>query len=278
MPLDLKNSGNVPAHLPGRRFDHLFFSAMIVLMLGTVLLGFAHSYYLAGTLHAPLPARVLHVHAVVFTAWMLLLLTQTLLASFHGIRIHRQLGMAGIILAILVGVLGVLAAANSLARHAAGQDSALVPLTDLLIFIVLTGCAFHARSQPAAHKRLILIGSAGLLTPAIFRWPFPAFHHNFNLAVYTADAFVAMLVLYDLWSMRKVHRTTLLAGAFMILVQQLRLPIGDTAAWHAVDLWIRSQASCRSGSSTNSKSGNRSGTGPKGPSIRSQGGTAEAVP
>ena len=44
--------------IPGRAFDHVFFSGMAPLMLATVFVGFAPTYYLAGVFHAPLPTRI----------------------------------------------------------------------------------------------------------------------------------------------------------------------------------------------------------------------------
>jgi hypothetical protein len=49
-----------------------------------------------------------------------------------------------------------------------------------------------------------------------------------------------MLVLYDLWSMHKLHRATVLAGAFLVAVQQLAIPIGRSAPWHAFAGWVQS--------------------------------------
>jgi hypothetical protein len=49
-------------------------------------------------------------------------------------------------------------------------------------------------------------------------------------------------VAYDLWTSRKVHRATLWAGGFLIFVQQIRIPIGKTAAWHAVAGWVQLHA------------------------------------
>ncbi|HET9307437.1 MAG TPA: hypothetical protein VFO46_15545, partial [Candidatus Sulfotelmatobacter sp.] len=63
--------------LPGRRFDHLFFSTMSLLMLATVFLGFARTYYLAGIFQAPLPSLIVHLHGAAFSCWILLLVTQT---------------------------------------------------------------------------------------------------------------------------------------------------------------------------------------------------------
>src|SRR5438128_1996163 len=103
--------------LPGRRFDHLFFSGMALLLLLTVFAGFARTYYLAGVFHAPLPSLIIHLHGAVFSCWVLLLLTQTSLVSAGRVDIHRRLGIAGFVLACLMGVLGVLAATDSLVRE-----------------------------------------------------------------------------------------------------------------------------------------------------------------
>jgi hypothetical protein len=54
--------------LPGRRYDHGFFSAMAVLILAAVLAGFAPSYYFAGMFRAPLPSTIIHVHGACFPA------------------------------------------------------------------------------------------------------------------------------------------------------------------------------------------------------------------
>src|SRR5438876_11241063 len=81
--------------LPGRRYDHLFFSAMALLILATVFVGFARTYYLAGVFHAPLPSLIIHLHGAAFSCWVLLLVTQTSLVSAGRVDIHRrQIGRA----------------------------------------------------------------------------------------------------------------------------------------------------------------------------------------
>jgi hypothetical protein len=75
--------------LPGRRFDHYFFSGTAWLMLASVLLGFGPTYYLAGVFHAPLPSRIIHIHGAVFSCWILLLLVQNSLAWAGRVDIHR---------------------------------------------------------------------------------------------------------------------------------------------------------------------------------------------
>jgi len=233
--------------LPGRGFDHFFFSGMALLMLATVFVGFAPTYYLAGMFHAPLPSLIIHLHGAAFTCWILLLVTQTSLVSAGRVDIHRRLGIAGFLLACLMVILGVLAATDALVRGAgpAGRDPQffyIIPLTDMLIFATLIFFAFRNRSHPAAHKRLILIATIDLMIAAIARWPVAFVHRNAPRAALVCYLYLLILVAYDLWSTRKVHRATLWASAFLIFMYQIRLPIGKTAAWHALAEWVQSVA------------------------------------
>jgi FtsH-binding integral membrane protein len=232
--------------VPGCRFDLLFFSSMSLLMLATVFVGFAATYYLAGILRAPLPSLIIHLHGAAFSCWILLLVTQTSLASAGRVDIHRRLGIAGFLLACLMVILGVLAATDSLVRNAnpAGRDPKffyIIPLTDMLIFATLIFFAFRARSNPPAHKRLIFVGTVALMIAAIARWPFLG-QRNPITAALLSYVFLLLLVSYDLWSTRRIHRATIWASAFLIFVQQIRIPIGKTAAWHAFATWVQSIA------------------------------------
>ena len=231
--------------LPGRRYDHLFFSTMALLMLATVFVGFAHTYYLVGVFHAPLPSLIIHLHGAAFSCWILLLVTQTSLVSAGRVDIHRRLGVAGFFWGCLMVILGVLAATDSLARAAGpvGRDPKafyIVPLTDMLIFGTLLFFAFRARLDSPAHKRIIYIATTGLLIAAIARWPMPFSYRKNLIDAWLSYIFLVILVAYDLWSTRKVHRATLWASAFLIFIQQIRLPIGKTAVWHTFATWAQS--------------------------------------
>ena len=241
------NSVKIHAGLPGRRYDHFFFSGMALLILASVFLGFAHSYYLAGVFHAPLPSLIIHVHGAVFSTWILLLVTQTSLVSAGRVDIHRRLGIAGFLLACLMIVLGVLAATDALSRPnpPSGLDVKtfyIIPMTDMLIFAVLVFFAFRARFNPPAHKRLILVATTALMIAAIARWPLAMIYRKPLAAALLTYVFLLLLVAYDLWSTHKVHRATLWGSVFLIFVQQIRFPIGQTAAWHAFATWAQSLA------------------------------------
>lgn len=230
--------------LPCGRYDHVFFSAMALLMLATVFAGFARTYFLAGVFRAPLPALIIHVHGAAFTCWILLLVAQTSLVSAGRVDIHKRLGIAGFFLASFMVILGVWAATNALGRAAGppGRDVLffyIIPLTDMLIFATLVFFAFRARTDPPAHKRLIYIATTALLIAAIARWPMA---RNPILAAYCSYIFLLILVAYDFWSTRKVYRATIWASAFLIFVQQIRIPIGKTDAWHAFASWAQTLA------------------------------------
>jgi FtsH-binding integral membrane protein len=241
------DSAKVSTNLPGTRYDHFFFSAMALAMFTTVFVGFARTYYLAGVFRAPLPSLTIHLHGAAFSCWILLLVTQTSLVAAGRTDIHRRLGIAGFLLASLMVVLGVLAATDSLARAAGPTDRDakffyIVPLTDMLIFATLILFAFRARRNPQAHKRLLMVATIGLSIAAIARWPIAFLSRNAVMAALLSYIFLIFLVAYDLWTSRKIHRATLWAGGFLIFVQQIRIPIGKTAAWHAVASWVQLHA------------------------------------
>lgn len=239
--------GKTVTRPPGRRFDHVFFPAMVVLMLVTVFVGFAHTYYLAGVFRAPLPSLIIHVHGAAFSLWMILLIAQVTLVSAGRVDIHRRLGIAGFVLACLMLVLGVMAATDSLVREAGpvGRDAKffyIIPLSSMLMFGTLIVFAFRARSNPPAHKRLILAATIALTVAAIARWPFEIVYKHAPVAALFSYIFLLMLVAYDMFSLRKIHRATLWASAFIVLVTQVRMPIGHTAAWHAFAGWVQELA------------------------------------
>jgi hypothetical protein len=241
---DSKALSGMPAQ-PGakRDFDHLFFSGMALVILGVVFRGFARQYYLAGVFHAPLPDVVIHIHAAVFSCWILLLIAQTSLVAAGRVDLHRVLGIGGFVLACAMVVLGILAATDGLARgHSplAGLDPRTfyaLPMLNMVLFATLILFAFRTRSRPAVHKRLILIATIGLTNAAFDRWPM--LHHNLNAGVLLSDALLLMLVVYDLWSTHTIQRSTLWGGTFLILMHHLALPIGGTAAWYAFATWAQ---------------------------------------
>jgi hypothetical protein len=153
---------------------------MAVVILASVFVGFARTYYLAGVFKAPLPNLLIHIHGLVFSCWILLLIVQTSLVAAGRVDVHRRLGLLGFGLACLVVVLGLLAATDQLARHFAPGEAGVrvrafysITLTVMLAFSTLIYLAFRSRFNPAARKRLILIATIAILDAAFERWRVP---------------------------------------------------------------------------------------------------------
>jgi len=224
------------------RSDDVFFSAMALVALIVVLIGFARTYFLAGLFRAPLPNLLVHIHAVAFTLWIILFITQISLVTARRVDLHRRLGLLGFVLAIVMIVLGTLAASDRLARHVAqpGTDTVeevrafyAVPLGDMLMFSAFVYLGYRNRSQPAVHKRLMWFATLSLLDAGFDRWPV---FDPYSLPVVNLICFTPLLLLmigYDWWSTGKVQRVTVWSTIFMVVVQQMRHPLSHTAAWQS---------------------------------------------
>jgi hypothetical protein len=228
------------------RFDKLFFPGAAVVILVTVFLGFARTYYLAGVFRAPLPNLLVHIHGAVFSLWILLLILQTSLIASNQVAIHRRVGLLGFGLACLMVILGLMAATDSLARHFAPGEAGVgvkafyaVPVGDMLVFSTLIYFGFRNRSSSATHKRLMLIATIALLDAAFVRWPIPAPWWDLRVAQMCCYPLLLLVVCYDLWSTGKVHRATLWASMLLIVVQQVRMPIGRSSLWQSFATWTQ---------------------------------------
>lgn len=243
---DLTNRTKLVSSLAGRRYDNWFFATMSALILATVFVGFAPTYYLAGVFRAPLPSTIIHVHGAIFSCWVLLFIAQVSLVSARRVDIHRRLGVAGFLLACLMVVAGIWAATDALLRNAPpGRDPKtfyIVPLASMAIFAVLIFSAYRARFQSAAHKRIILIATIALLPAPLVRWHFAFIYRKVPVAQLVTYGFLLLLIAYDLWSTRKIHRATLWASGFLVAMQQISAPIAKTATWQAFAGWVQHAA------------------------------------
>ncbi|MDT8070328.1 MAG: hypothetical protein ROO76_19340 [Terriglobia bacterium] len=243
-------AANVPPvihSLPGRRYDHQFFAGTAILMVVTVLAGFARTYYLAGVFHAPLPSLIIHIHGAVFSGWLLLFIAQLSLVSLGRVDLHRRLGIVAFLYAGVMIVLGLLAATDSLVRKLgpAGRDPKvfyIIPVTEILAFAILMAFAFRYRRIPATHKRLIYVANAALVLPAIARMAAGSLKGNNPVLALISNSFLVLLVAYDYWSNRKISRATVYASLFLIFIQQARAPLSHTATWISFAAWVQHAA------------------------------------
>ena len=121
-----------------RKTDRLFFTGMALASALTLILGFFPSYFHRS---AELYSLTLlyQLHGAFFTAWVALLVAQTALVAAHRTDIHRTLGVAGVVLAAVVFVVGVAVSVETLRRNGGpfGDDPRkffAIPLGDIIVF------------------------------------------------------------------------------------------------------------------------------------------------
>jgi len=222
--------------------DRLFFSGIALLVLIAVAVGFARTYFLAGVFRAKLPSVIVHIHGALFTLWIALLVAQVVLVASRHTAWHMRLGIAGMVLAPLMVIAGFATLIGSIRRGFVPLPVLqIITAQDILIlglFSFLIAWAFLARRDAPTHKRLVLCATFLIIIPAIARWPIVG-NVSENLAVFftSVNSFPALLVVYDLWTRRSLHRATI-CGVGLMIALQLAVPvlaqsalIGHSIAW-----------------------------------------------
>jgi hypothetical protein len=222
-----------------RTIERVFYSGMAILLCVCVFIGFSPTYFQAGMMRAPLPSPILHIHGAVFTLWMLLFVVQAALISARRVTWHRSFGTFAFCLPPIMIVLGVIAAIDALHRGVKigpldPSVSSAIPLIGIVVFAIVIYASWRARRRPDAHKRLILIATMGLIAAAFGRFPWdriglpPAAGAATGLGV-----LILILLIYELITIRRIHRSTMWAAPLVFASVALAVPIGMTPAWHA---------------------------------------------
>lgn len=214
---------------------------MAIWMALTALIGFAKTYYLNPVLGSNVTisgkpySTAVHVHAVVFTLWLVLLLTQTTLIATHRVALHRKLGIFGGLLAAAMIVVGGLTAFER-ARLGAAPPGAdpfaflAVPLGDISTFGLFVVLALWWRNDKERHKRLMLLASTCLMTAAWARWPGvlplgPLVYYGLTLLFPIAG------IVYDRVTRGRVHPVYVWGTALIVLGVPLRILLIMSPAW-----------------------------------------------
>ena len=241
------NSTAVADPFRTRESDHAFFTAMAIVSSVTIAGGFLSTYgarLAAGDAQVP---AIIHVHAAVFSAWLALFVTQSLLVSRGRTSTHKRLGVAG---AVLAPILLAVALAASITVTRAGHRGIpgvefptpagflLLNVNAALIFFVLFGAAWYFRHNSQMHKRLMLTSVTGAMVgPGASRLPFASGRTPVIAVLVLAFLFAGPV--YDLLTRRRIHR----AYWFAIPVALLGIPpivgaLAETAAWRSIAGWM----------------------------------------
>lgn len=232
-------------------FDRQLFTVAAIAFPAIVLAGFARTYYARGLFDVPPLASVLvQVHGLLMTAWVALFSTQVWFVASRRIRLHQQLGYAGIGLGALIVLVGFVVAVRAARYGAASTPPGIsplaflaVPLFDLVMFVGLFGAAIHFRKKPAAHKRLMLLTAINFLPPALARIPVAMLQSLGPLVFFGVPTLLALICLW--WDAKRhgqVNRVFLLGTVLLLLSYVGRLALMTTAPWMTFATWLVSFA------------------------------------
>jgi hypothetical protein len=227
---------------------------MAVVALAVVGVGFATSYYLwpltravrfpAGQPISPSLPPLVHAHALLFSAWIVVLVVQA--GLIHGGRpgTHRALGRlaAGLVpLMLLTGFLTSVQGARDGWNPGGPYRDALsfmfVGVADLATFGGLTAAGLVWRRQRDVHMRLMLLGTlGGLMWPAITRMPIVAGRVPLMFGL------LATLVLApaarDLVARARLRWLSVGVGLAILATFPLRVAIGNSTGWRTLAAWL----------------------------------------
>jgi hypothetical protein len=195
-----------------------------------VLAGFARTFYLRAFFDVPhVPLYVL-VHGAVLSLWFIGLLLQALLVSTGRTRTHRRFGWAVVSVGLaVVAITGPVILNLAPRQRALGADidARVISLVWLDLSILVAFAIFFAagvlmRRHTAWHKRLILLASATIVSPALGRaWNLVPMFRGLNSTLVTLGlvAFLVCLAVHDLTSDKRIHPATLTAGLLLMVLR-----------------------------------------------------------
>jgi hypothetical protein len=227
--------------LTARLRDRRFYFIVALLTAALVFAGFARTFYLNGFFAKLRLPSLFIVHGVVFSSWLIVLVTQSVLISAKQVRTHQRLGYAGIAIFAGMVVLGWIMSLDA-ARRGFTPPGGPPPLAflgfqllGLLIFTGIIASGFLYRNRPETHKRLMIAGTVTLLTPAIARI-FLLF--STNMIIFRSFGVqLAILIgcmVYDYVTRKQVHRAYIWSTLAFVAWIPTSILIGNTRAWLAV--------------------------------------------
>jgi hypothetical protein len=219
--------------------DHRFFSTLSVLIALVVLTGFSRTYLPKAFGAAPVPT-ILHVHAALFSGWLVLFVLQTTLVLRGSVKTHRRLGVASCLYALLMLIVGALTAmsvARAGHRGVVGVELPspaaflLLNLVSIVVFDLFIAAGWFFRRSPQAHKRVMLLATISLMPPGLAR--LVGGHPPVIAAMLLA--FLLAGPIYDLVTRKRPHRAYLIGVPLILLWgPPLVIPLAATAGWQSI--------------------------------------------
>lgn len=222
----------VTSFAPYHGRDRDFFLLILATIWLGILMGFVPEIVQHAQGHlAPFPT-IVHVHAVIFVSWLVLLTTQIFLIRTGRVELHKSLGIIGAMLAGAMIVIGPVTAVVADYFHFGTKeyDPAFLAIQwgDIVKFAPLATAALLLRNNAAAHKRLILLATIFISDAGFARWlgGHFAFAGNGIVGQYLQlfiwnFVLVSLLGAYDLFTRGRLHPVFIIGAVYGVTMDVL---------------------------------------------------------
>ena len=198
-----------------------FWRNMGMLMAALAVIGFAPNSVaiLTGTMNNP--PLIVHVHAATMFAWVAVLASQSILASYGRRDLHQRLGQAAFVLGpAIILMLAWLAVDFFPGGEISNAVIALQSRRVVLFTAFFTWAVLARKSDAASHKRMMFFTTLVVMDAATNRmgWlPQLGFASPFQAGqIYLLALFIPFMV-YDFRTLGRLHTTTLTAAILMLV-------------------------------------------------------------
>jgi hypothetical protein len=242
-----------------------FYVWMAGVCLAIAVLGFVPTYFLPVANRSFTGEPIVHIHAAILYAWVILFFAQTLLVARGKILAHRSWGIWGI--AIVTGMVFIITtlvcvriSQASLPGQPSGTAHAVrawewVSFSGIPLLLPMFVLAIVRVRQIEMHRRLMLLFTMSLMGAPIARWffvflaPPPDVHAppptpgvpQIDVPPVSAsippalvgDILILAAIFYDWRTRGRPHPVYLIGGAYVLFFQLTVTPISESTAWQS---------------------------------------------
>lgn len=156
-----------------------FFTILGLLMLALAVAGFWPQYFSAAIGRAPAATTqfwLIHLHAALFTVWMLIYISQATMIMTGRAGTHVMLGPWAAAYGFAISAVGLFAAVTLAARRGVRENDfehaaafVFFPVIDMLYFAGFLAAAVAYRRRPDLHKRAMFLATFSIAVVGLGR-------------------------------------------------------------------------------------------------------------
>jgi hypothetical protein len=228
--------------------------ALVWLSLFWIFVGVGFGSDLHNYLHEqPAVPKIVHVHAIATTLWLLTATALVLLVETGNVRLHRSLGWFAVGYAALVLMIAPWSemswqALNLHTPNTLPPQFLSVAFSGVVCMAVLLAWGLVLRRNSAAHRRVLMlaiicISDAGFSRMVSLVCPFPT--HFLGTYLFFEGGTLLLILLMFLWDWKRdrVMKQFLWAASFVVAVTFTATALFFNSTWHTISQsWLESWA------------------------------------